>query len=289
VSSRIESTIIRTKDTFAQAITFQADRWALRRLNALVGRGTNESDVALRSITDAFMSLYRPQVEGDVPHQIVRSAIIDQFHRLYYHDSDRTWKATSYRGITVQKCPLDLWVYHEIISELRPDLIIETGSAYGGSAYFMADLCDTLEHGCVVSVDIESRINRPNHDRITYVTGSSIAPDVLEKVSSVVSTYNTVLVILDSDHTREHVILELEAYAPMVTPGSYLIVEDSNVSGHPALPSFPPGPMEAIDQFLPRHPEFTVDREREKFMMTFSPSGYLYRSSDADRFPRTRG
>jgi len=278
--------IIRTKDTLAQAISLQADRWALRRLSGLVDRGTNENDVALRFITDAFVALYRPQAEGDIPHQIVRSAIIDQFHRLYYHDSDRTWKATFYRGITVQKCPLDLWVYHELISELRPDIIVETGSAYGGSAYFMADLCDTLEHGRVVSVDIESRIDRPDHERITYFTGSSIAPDILQRIASIVSTCNTVLIILDSDHTHEHVIAELEAYAPMVTPGSYLIVEDSNVNGHPALPSFPPGPMEAIEQFLPRHPEFTVDHGREKFMMTFSPSGYLYRSSDVDRFPR---
>jgi cephalosporin hydroxylase len=115
-------------------------------------------------------------------------------------------------------------------------------------------------------------------ERITYVTGSSTAPDVFAQVTALLPAQGSVLVMLDSDHTCDHVQAELEAYAPLVTPGSYLIVEDSDVGGHPVLPSFPAGPMEAIRQFIPRHPEFSVDRDREKFMMTFSPSGYLYRT-----------
>jgi cephalosporin hydroxylase len=85
------------------------------------------------------------------------------------------------------------------------------------------------------------------------------------------------MVILDSDHAMAHVRAELELYAPMVTAGCYLIVEDTNVNGHPVYPLHGPGPMEALGEFLPRHPEFEVDAECEKFMLTFNPRGYLLR------------
>jgi len=85
------------------------------------------------------------------------------------------------------------------------------------------------------------------------------------------------LVILDSDHSKAHVLQEMELYAPMISVGSYLIVEDTNLHGHPVLPEFGPGPMEAVAEFLPKNPDFIVDRSREKFFMTFNPGGYLKR------------
>jgi cephalosporin hydroxylase len=87
----------------------------------------------------------------------------------------------------------------------------------------------------------------------------------------------TVMVILDSDHSRAHVLDELTAYGPLVTSGSFLLVEDTNLNGHPAAPDFGPGPMEAVQEFLGTHPEFRVDRGWEKFFMTFNPRGYLRR------------
>ena len=86
------------------------------------------------------------------------------------------------------------------------------------------------------------------------------------------------MVILDSDHSRDHVLRELELYAPFVTRGCYLVVEDTNVNGHPVVPGFGPGPMEAVTAFLRTAADFTVDHAREKFMLTFNPSGYLRRN-----------
>ena len=87
------------------------------------------------------------------------------------------------------------------------------------------------------------------------------------------------MVILDSDHSRDHVLAELRAYAPMVTTAQYLIVEDTNVNGNPVLPEFGPGPMEALDAFLAENDDFEPDDEREKFLLTFNPRGYLRRVS----------
>jgi len=82
-------------------------------------------------------------------------------------------------------------------------------------------------------------------------------------------------VILDSDHSRDHVLDELRLYAPLVTSGSYVIVEDTNINGHPVLPQFGPGPMEALDEFLRESDEFSIDDQREKFFLTFNPRGFL--------------
>jgi cephalosporin hydroxylase len=205
----------------------------------------------------------------------VRRAITTAFHRLYYTNAGQTWRTTSWLGYGALKCPLDMWVYQELIFRLRPDLIVETGTHSGGSAHFMATICDAVGQGSIISIDTDLRPRRPEHPRITYVHGSSVAPDVLAQVAERAS--GRVMVILDSDHRRDHVLAELEAYSPFVDEGSYLIVEDTNVNGHPAARSHGPGPMEALDEFLPRHPEFRVDPECERLMMTFNPRGYLVR------------
>ena len=85
------------------------------------------------------------------------------------------------------------------------------------------------------------------------------------------------MVVLDSDHHRDHVLAELRTYSALVTPGSYLIVEDTNINGHPVRPEFGPGPMEAVDEFLRESPDFAIDPEREKFFLTFNPRGFLRR------------
>jgi cephalosporin hydroxylase len=126
-------------------------------------------------------------------------------------------------------------------------------------------------------VDIEAKPTRPQHSRITYVHGSSTARDVLERVKEQVSAGSSVLVILDSDHSRDHVLEELRVYGPLVSKGSYLIVEDTNVNGHPVRKDHGPGPMEAVEEFLRETADFEVDREKEKFFLTFNPGGFLLR------------
>jgi cephalosporin hydroxylase len=191
-------------------------------------------------------------------------------------------------GIPVWKCPFDLWVYQEIIHELGPDLIIETGTAWGGSALFLASVLDQLGHGSVLSIDLRSRSPLPSHPRIRYLEGSSTDPGVFAQAAGAAQAAASasasasagdgpVVVLLDSDHHCAHVIEELRLYSPLVSVGSYVIVEDTNINGHPVAPEFGPGPMEAVDQFLVEEPNFVVDRHREKFGMTLNPRGFLRR------------
>jgi cephalosporin hydroxylase len=205
----------------------------------------------------------------------LRRRIAESFHRLFYYNGARTWSNTTWLGVSLQKCPLDLWVYQELLVDLKPAAIVECGTAFGGSAYFLASLCELLEHGEIITIDVESRADRPVHERLTYLTGSSTDPAIVASVEEFIGGRGPVLVLLDSDHTKEHVLSELRLYGPLVTPGSYLVVEDSNVNGHPVLPDFGPGPMEAIEEFLKADADFSVDRSREKYFLTFNPSGYL--------------
>jgi cephalosporin hydroxylase len=230
------------------------------------------------SVAD-FVALYQPDHQGDLPDEEVRRAIVEQFHRLYYCDGQQTWRSTRYRGVEIQKCPLDLWMYQEIIHEVRPEVIIETGTAQGGSAYFLADFLQTaLGGGRVISIDIDEEPVRPDHPGVTYVAGSSVDPEVVDRARHLVDPGSVVMVILDSDHHRDHVRSELELYAPLVSPGSYLIVEDTNIGGHPVQTPIRDGPYEAVVDFLAGHSMFEVDRTRERLMMTFNPSGYLRRT-----------
>lgn len=199
--------------------------------------------------------------------------ITDAFHRLYYDTA--VWKDTYWLGVHAQKCPLDLWIYQEILYEQQPDLIIETGTAHGGSALFLSSVCDLLGRGEIVTVDIHPIEGRPVHDRITYLTGSSTAEEVVSDVERVAEGRDRILVILDSDHARDHVLDELRIYSRFVPPGGYLIVEDTNVNGRPVFPEHGPGPMEAVEAFLDETDEFEIDSAREKFFLTFNPRGFL--------------
>jgi cephalosporin hydroxylase len=209
--------------------------------------------------------------------------IVDRFHELYYSDHKRTIGNTFWRGVQVSKCPLDLWIYQEILHERRPQVVVETGTFFGGSAYFMASIFDLLGSGRVITIDVKKRRPErlPQHPRIDYRHGSSVDPDVVAGVRESIRPGERVMVVLDSNHHHEHVIGELHAYAPLVTEGDYLIVEDTNVNGHPLRPDFGPGPMEAVDDFLAECEEFEIDRTREKLYLTFNPRGYLRRTQPA--------
>jgi len=138
-----------------------------------------------------------------------RKRTIQSFHRLYYQSSWQTWKNTRWLSVNAYKTPLDLWIYQELIVALRPQLVVETGTAVGGSALFLATVCDAVGSGEILSIDSESRAGLPKHDRVTYLTGSSIAPETLAIVADHAMGKAPVLIILDSDHSREHVLAEL--------------------------------------------------------------------------------
>jgi cephalosporin hydroxylase len=202
-----------------------------------------------------------------------RASIARSHDVLYESDA---WTKATWLGAQALKNPLDLWVYQEIMVETKPELVVETGTYRGGSALFLGSMCDLLGSGEVISIDIEPvREEYPGHPRVTYLGGrSSTDSEVVAEVRARADGRRT-LVVLDSDHSQAHVEAELEAYAPVVPVGCYLIVEDSNIGR--IRKDLLPGPLEAIEAFLSRTEEFEIDREREKFLITFNPSGYLRR------------
>lgn len=211
---------------------------------------------------------------------------IDAFHRVFYA-SRQTHGMTFYEGVPILKNPLDLWVAQEIIWDLRPTLIIETGTAYGGSALFYARQLDRVGAGKVVSIDLEPEEKVPTHERISYIKHfSSTHKDVVDYVAKAAATHPRVMVILDSDHSKHHVLDEMDAYAPMVSPGQFLVVEDTNLNGRPVpiLWKGGLGPGPAVDEWLPNHPEFARSTMAERYLMTFHTwlrRGYDGRSGDA--------
>lgn len=206
----------------------------------------------------------------------------DLYHVMgYYENQDPPWQVmrSSWQGVPIQKFPSDLTVYHQILWETKPTLIVECGTFQGGSALYYASLFDMMGEGRIVSVDLYLQAELPRHPRITYVAGSSTDPDVVGRVRGMAKPDDRVMVILDSDHSASHVAGELEALHALVTPGCYLVVEDTTVDLSPvANTSYQNGgPLYALADFIGRHPEFVIDRRREQYLTTVAPYGFLYR------------
>lgn len=178
----------------------------------------------------------------------------------------------SWMGRPVIQLPEDMIRMQEAIFRIQPDLIIETGVAHGGSLIFYASLCKALEKGRVIGIDIEIRPHNraaieahPLRDRITLVEGSSTDANVAAQVKSWVKPGETVLVILDSNHTYAHVTAELETYAELVTTGSYIVATDGIMSDLADVPRGRPewttdNPTQAARDFAARHPEFAIEQ-----------------------------
>jgi len=206
--------------------------------------------------------------------------IVNDFHNLYYDGpkgEGHVFARTHWMNVQCLKCPLDMWIYQEIIAETQPDLIVETGTHMGGSALFMAHMLDIVGHGEIITIDILAHPDRPQHPRIKYAQGSSADPALINSLLKVRSPKKC-MVVLDSNHSKQHILAEMALLAPYVSVGSYLIVEDTNINGHPAYPSFGESGFEAVEEFLSKNQNFSVDTSREKFLMTFNPQGYLKRT-----------
>lgn len=197
-----------------------------------------------------------------------------------YYDSE-AWKQATWLGIPSEQIPSDNWTMQERIAEIRPDYIVETGTFHGGTTlYYAGVVAQVNPSGKVITVDIEPHVEEASkfplwRERVELITGSSVDPQVTDHIAQEVSG-KKVLVTLDSLHTKAHVLKEMEIYSKLVTPGSYLVVQDTNINGNPVLPGFGPGPKEAVDEFFKTHDNFIVDRSREKFL-TFYPGGWLKR------------
>ena len=213
----------------------------------------------------------------------------------------------AWQGRPIIQYPQDIVAMQELIWSIKPDLIIETGIAHGGSLIFSAsllaqlDLCEAIESGemldpknskrKVLGIDIDIRArnrtlieDHPMSSRIQMIQGSSIAPEIIERVRSVAVNYSRVLVCLDSNHTHEHALAELQAYAHLTSVGSYCVVFDTIIEDMPA-DMFPdrawgPGnnPKTAVWEYLKTHSEFEIDKSiQHKLLITVAPDGYLKR------------
>lgn len=213
----------------------------------------------------------------------------------------------SFLGRPIIQYPQDMVAMQELIWEIKPDLIIETGIAHGGSLILSAsmlallDMTDSIETGAtinpkeshrkVLGIDIDIRAHNreaieshPMASRIQMIQGSSIAADIISQVHEIAKNYNRILVCLDSNHTHDHVLAELEAYAPLTSSGSYCVVFDTIVEDMPddMFPDRPWGkgnnPKTAVWEYLKTHPEFEIDNQIEnKLLITVAPDGFLKR------------
>ena len=213
----------------------------------------------------------------DLSDSDTKQTIINKFHLLYVENNKQTFDNTYWLGNHAVKCPLDLWIYQELIYKTKPDFIIETGTNEGGSALFLANVCDILNHGEIITVDIASVKNKPIHPRIHYLQGNSTSSDTIDQIKNILNKKadKKVMVILDDDHSEKHVLNEIELYGKLVTIGNYLIVEDTAMAGHPSYPELPSGPMESVQKYLQLHKDFEIDLCCDKFFMTFNPNGFL--------------
>ena len=179
----------------------------------------------------------------------------------------------NWMGIQIFKYPTDLMKYQEIIFEQRPDILIECGTAKGGSALFFANLFDLLGNGKVVSIDVKDN-NHPYHNRIKYLIGKSTDKKIVEEVKKYIAG-KKVMVILDSDHYKGNVLKELKIYGELVSTGYYMIVEDTILNGNTIEETFGAGPKEAVEEFMKNNNDFEVDKSKEAFILTSCKGGFL--------------
>jgi len=230
----------------------------------------------------SIYQLVQKNLRGDDTAQ--EEKVINRFHEIFYAKKGQTWLANRWLGIQTSQNPNDAWITQEILVEQKPDILVETGTKNGGSALIWAMIMREVNPDSrVITIDIVDRTAKARElplfkERVDFLLGSSTDPKIVDEVKRRVAG-KSVLVLLDSDHSQRHVLAELRAYAPIVTPGSYLIVQDGILSGHPVKDEMAGGPWEAIDEFLAVNREFQSDRQRERLMFTYCPRGYLKRIS----------
>jgi cephalosporin hydroxylase len=189
----------------------------------------------------------------------------------------RITQQSTYRGVRARKAPTDAWIYQELIHELQPTTIVEIGVYDGGSTLMMADLCELQDRGRVLAVELRPEHIHDSvwaHPRIEVFAGD--ACEEFPNVAARVDAEGPVMVIEDSSHTYENTLAVCRTYAPLVTPGSYLIVEDT-ICHHGIDVGPKPGPYEAAATFRAEDPEFEMRRDLEAFVLTWNPTGFLQR------------
>jgi cephalosporin hydroxylase len=225
--------------------------------------------------------------EVDIYSEEGFQVLSDLWTRSNWHN--RLSYEVTWLGIPIIQLPEDMVMIQELIWKVRPDVIVESGVAHGGALVLYASIMELLGRGRVIGVDIEIRkYNRlaieahPLSHRIELIEGDSLADDTVEAVRSRIGPAERVMVMLDSNHTREHVRGELDRYSPLVTPNSYLVVFDSVMAAVADAPAAGEGwdhdnPLEAVSDFLDGNTDFEVDRSCERLAATYCRGGFLRR------------
>ena len=254
------------------------------------------------------MKEFEEEVQNRINHSGLNKEIIRAADAFMVASTEPKYSYNfSWLGRPIIQYPQDIIAMQELIWSIRPDLIVETGIAHGGSLIMSAsmlallDMTDAIKAGekldpktssrKVLGIDIDIRAHNrtaieahPMASRIQMIQGSSIAQEIIDQVHAVAANYSRVLVCLDSNHTHDHVLAELEAYAPLTTVGSYCVVFDTIIEDMPAG-SFPDRPWDkgnnpktAVWEYLKTHPEFEIDKGiQHKLLITVAPDGYLRR------------
>jgi cephalosporin hydroxylase len=201
--------------------------------------------------------------------------VVVGFEQAYAASSpEATWM-----GEPVSTTPLDLWIYQEIIHEARPDIILASSTL---NAAYLADLCEMAGNGAVLSIGLDGAsvgAVAGRARRLQVLPGSPVAAEVLARAAEAVTGAETTLAVLGSQGSADQLEAELPLYGGLVTPGSYLIVEDTRPPrGHPQHNGAGPRRAAAVGEFLRRDPSFVVDRAMERFYLTFNEGGYLKRA-----------
>ena len=261
--------------------------------------GKNMSNEASRFSEERKQSIETYSMEMEWL-ELSRRWLIHGFNNKYMYNFE-------WLGRPIIQTPIDMVAMQELIWQIKPDLIIETGIAHGGSLTMSAsmlallDYCDAVSSKTLVDpskskrkvlgIDIDIRAHNrlaierhPMSHLIQMIQGSSIEPEIVQEVQHVARDYGRILVCLDSNHTHEHVLAELQAYAPLTSVGSYCVVFDTIIEDMPAtmFPDRPWGigdnPKTAVREYLNSHPEFEVDEDiQNKLLISVAPNGYLKR------------
>lgn len=221
----------------------------------------------------------------DTSNTVRRPAAADpteSFHKWYYDNG--VWETVRFLGVPCLKSVMDLWNYQEILFDLKPALVVEFGTRHGGSALYFSMIGQRINPQLrVLTVDVEDHLLDPqvlSTPGIEFMRCSSTASTVAERITELRrATPGPMFAILDSDHRMPHVLDEMLSLRDLMRSGDYLVVEDGNINGHPVLPGWGPGPLEAIEAYFARFPsDYLRDAAREqKFGFTFAPGGFLRR------------
>jgi cephalosporin hydroxylase len=244
---------------YVGGMTVAARRTRARRMNA--------SAFAKGRITSGVDG--RPEAPVPIPEEL-RTAFVD----AYWYGL--AWERTRWLGESLPSSPADLVAYQDVVAQTRPDWVVVIGPRSGNRAFFFATICDLLGHGRVVAVDAEPSIAAVDHPRIEVVEGDPTSADTVGRVDEIVAG-GTALVVLATSATAVRTRELFVAYEHLVPAGSYVIVENTVVNGHPVWPGFGPGPLEGTHGILAMNPDFVADPDLERYAPTFNPGGFLKR------------